>query len=244
VIEFLKITATHRVASLFSWRTAALGGALAVPALSWGLRTGELPPPTAGAQLPVTHAAGALRAQSPPPPPRTVADAQLNSPADPGRAAGGKGTVAQPVASTPPEAPAPKVTPDRTATGKPVLFLTIVGKEVYLTWGREGDRPPRVDALGEPVSVAADLAGDAGAVAETSGETTIAAAVAPAAEPTYGGTDPDNRPFGPAPQQCPRTLPAGSTQATADALRGEAGCRYLSSCDSDGSCTWYYQGRG
>jgi hypothetical protein len=124
-----------------------------------------------------------------------------------------------------------------------VLFLTIVGDQTYLQWGRVGDRPPRIDAISpgsQLVAVAENLPPDAGLVAveEDSGVNT-----AMAINTDYGGVE---RPYGPAPQECPRTLPPGSDHVTADTLLRQSGCRYLSTCSMENDveeCTWYYQGR-
>jgi hypothetical protein len=119
--------------------------------------------------------------------------------------------------------------------GEPVLFVTIAGDRTWYHWGHAGDRPPRIEdgvasprpALSGQADAGADVA-PAEVVAGNSGD--------------YGGND---RPYGPPPQECPRTLPAGSSQAEADALRNSSGCRYLSSCVAETQeCTWYYQGRG
>jgi hypothetical protein len=116
-----------------------------------------------------------------------------------------------------------------------VLFLTIIGDQTYYQWGWAGDRPPRIDSLagsGGPASAANPVlyaAADVSFDSETS------------YPELYGGVE---RPYGPEPQECPRTLPAGSTQGTADSLRSQAGCRYLSTCSAETEeCTWHYQGR-
>ncbi len=125
-------------------------------------------------------------------------------------------------------------TPAATAVEVPlaerVMFLTIVGSETFIHWGRIGDRPPRIDASGAPAFAAASFAAEEPATAIT--ETSDAS--------VYGGNE---RPYGPAPQECPRTLPPGSDQRTADDLKRQSGCRYLSSCDAENQCSWYYQGR-
>jgi len=42
---------------------------------------------------------------------------------------------------------------------------------------------------------------------------------------------------------CPWTLPAGSSQSSADTLSAQYGCRYLASCSvATQECTYYYQG--
>ena len=113
-----------------------------------------------------------------------------------------------------------------------VLFVTIIGDQTYYHWGRVGDRPPRIDGFAVNGSPAAT---DAVAVATQ----TLSAAV------SENATGAAENPYGPAPQECPRTLPPGSSQATADSLRASSGCRYLSSCSVDNQeCTWFYQGRG
>jgi hypothetical protein len=116
-----------------------------------------------------------------------------------------------------------------------VLFLTIIGDQTYYHWGRAGDRPPRIDIL---------AAGDGGPPVTEPVESTAdsLSAAADGSADANGGIE---TPYGPAPQECPRTLPPGSSQATADSLRSQSGCRYLSSCSADNQeCTWYYQGRG
>jgi hypothetical protein len=114
-----------------------------------------------------------------------------------------------------------------------VMFLTIVGEQTFVHWGRAGDRPPRIDATGVVFSAG-------GRLAEADGTMADAAPPSPEIITPYGG---EVRPYGPEPQACPRTLPAGSDQATANGLRTQFGCRYLSSCTADDDCTWYYQGR-
>lgn len=125
-----------------------------------------------------------------------------------------------------------------------MLFLTIVGERTYLHWGHPGDRPPRVDdlAAADPRQLHTTNPGRAGQADSAAAPASLSAA-APGTEPSYGGDDPTRRPFGPAPQECPRTLPPGSDAGTAEALLAQSGCRYLSSCEDDGNCTWYYQGR-
>jgi hypothetical protein len=124
-----------------------------------------------------------------------------------------------------------RLAPDREA----VLFLTIVGEQTHYHWGQAGDRPPRIDQLDSP-SGGIDAAG---ALVADPLPAPAAAAVAPEAD--YGLVE---RPLGPAPQECPRTLPPGSDQSTADALWASSRCRYLSSCTLENECTWHYQGRG
>ncbi len=134
---------------------------------------------------------------------------------------------------------APSAAPAATPTVAPrTLYLTIIGGRTWVRWGKVGERPPelRSDFPGGDTPAAAgmsiDDAPDA-AIPDPLDDT-------PA---TLAGDGP--RPLGPAPQQCPATLPAGSGQPEADALRREAGCRYLSSCEvGTGRCTWFYQGRG
>lgn len=123
--------------------------------------------------------------------------------------------------------------PDPAAT----MYLTIVGDQRYVTYGLAGQRTARVDDL--PQGTRTPRSQWEEPVAEDP------------IEPGYtdpqavsGKTPADTLP-GPAPQQCPRTLPPGSTQGTADGLRDQFGCRYLSSCRiEDGVCTWFYQGQG
>lgn len=129
---------------------------------------------------------------------------------------------------------------------EPTLFLTIIGDRTYVSWGRAGDRPPRIDEL--PSGSSAGPADQHPSVEPLTDSSILTPQAAPNTsepiEPTYGGNELE-RPFGPAPQECPRTLPAGSDQSTADELRRSSGCRYLSSCTVDsGECTWHYQGRG
>jgi hypothetical protein len=145
--------------------------------------------------------------------------------------------IAAEPASTPPAAATTNIvaeTPELAISVVPlaerVMFLTIVGSETFIHWGRIGDRPPRVDASGALAFAAASPGAEAPATAVT--ETSDAS--------VYGGSE---RPYGPAPQECPRTLPPGSDQRTADDLKRQAGCRYLSSCDAENQCSWYYQGR-
>jgi hypothetical protein len=116
-----------------------------------------------------------------------------------------------------------------------VLFLTIIGDQTFYHWGRAGDRPPRIDQL-DSSSGGIDAAG---ALANDPPPAAAAATVAPATD-----DGPVERPLGPAPQECPRTLPPGSNQSTADALWASSRCRYLSSCTLENECTWHYQGRG
>jgi hypothetical protein len=116
------------------------------------------------------------------------------------------------------------------------LFLTIVGSETWKVWGPVGDRPPRIRWPGRP--------GYPTSAAVTAGQvdTAAPAAISPVSfEPAV--LAPGERPYGPAPQECPRTLPPGSDQGLADSLRRASGCRYLSSCDATNQCTWFYQGR-
>lgn len=125
-----------------------------------------------------------------------------------------------------------------------VLFITIVGEHTYLHWGHPGDRPPRIDDLAatDPRQLHSTAAGNT--QSPRMDPAVVAVDISSSGtEPTYGGDDPGQRPFGPAPQECPHTLPAGSDAGTAEALLEQSGCRYLSSCENDGSCTWHYQGR-
>ena len=125
--------------------------------------------------------------------------------------------------------------------GADTLFLTIVGDQTFTSWGRAGDRPPPVDgmtaAAGGAGTTATDQLDD-GSGPGSSGGSALEEAVADA-----GGAV--ENPLGEAPQVCPRTLPPGSNQSTADALRNQYSCRYLSGCDVlTQQCTWFYQGQG
>ncbi len=121
------------------------------------------------------------------------------------------------------------------------LYLTIVGDKVYRLMGPVSGRPPRIDELpgladrqrsSQPVP-GKDLPVKPGA----------GFIIADYEQPAP--LSPTERPLGPAPQECPRTLPPGTDQATVDGLRRQSGCRYLSSCTADtNECTFYYQGRG
>lgn len=144
----------------------------------------------------------------------------------------------------------PPVTEESNALATPAqgtrdtMFLTIIGDQTFITWGAAGDRPPRFDVEGAQAGSRPALASSSPAITAQPGAGFViedrAAAVLQAEM-----TNPDFRPEGPAPPECPRTLPPGSDQATADALRSQAGCRYLSSCSADSNeCSWYYQGRG
>jgi len=121
------------------------------------------------------------------------------------------------------------------------LYLTIVGDKVYRVMGPVSGRPPRVD----------ELPGLAGRSSVSTPAPASTAPVRPGAgfviaeyEQAAPPLGPGERPLGPAPQECPRTLPPGTDQATVDGLRRQSGCRYLSSCTADtNECTFYYQGR-
>jgi hypothetical protein len=129
----------------------------------------------------------------------------------------------------------PEVIAQQAPDRETVLFLTIVGEQTHYHWGHAGDRPPRIDQFNNRPGGT----NVAGTLIDDPLPTQSAAAEAP--EPDYG---PLERPLGPAPQECPRTLPAGSDQSTADALWASSRCRYLSSCTLENECTWHYQGRG
>lgn len=121
------------------------------------------------------------------------------------------------------------------------LYLTIVGDKVYRVMGPVSGRPPRIDQLTAPVQGQNRPAASPGVAADRPG----AGFVIADAEPPPPVLGPDERPMGPAPQECPRTLPPGTDQATVDGLRRQSGCRYLSSCTADtNECTFFYQGRG
>jgi hypothetical protein len=179
-------------------------------------------------------AASPLPVPAPPRPAATsVADAATDVPTGTATAAAGQEPAhaedqpVQPAAAD----PAPRGADG--PAGEPTLFITIVGDQTYYHWGRAGDRPPRIDPI----------TGDPGreAVPEV-----VAVEVDMPATETLAATIDDGEvenPYGPPPQECPATLPAGSSQADADALRDSSRCRYLSSCDGE-NCTWFYQGRG
>jgi hypothetical protein len=122
------------------------------------------------------------------------------------------------------------------------LYLTIVGDKVYRVMGPVSGRPPRMEQLPGLANSQRSGSGDAaGPVPDQPGAGFVIADSQPAAPPL----GPEERPLGPAPQECPRTLPPGTDQATVDGLRRQSGCRYLSSCTADtNQCTFYYQGRG
>jgi hypothetical protein len=130
------------------------------------------------------------------------------------------------------------VDPDEEQT----LYLTIVGDQIYRVMGPVNGRPPRIDQLpGRVIGEERTGAGPGSTIRGLPGAGFVIADQEPAAPPL----SPDERPLGPAPQECPRTLPPGSDQATADGLRRQSGCRYLSSCSADtNECTFFYQGRG
>lgn len=123
------------------------------------------------------------------------------------------------------------------AGGADTLFLTIVGNQTYSSWGQAGDRPPPVDSM-------TAAAGDTGPAAIDQGDDWTSAGSNGSPVFADAGGEVEN-PLGAAPQTCPRTLPPGSDQSTADALRNQYSCRYLSSCDVlTQQCSWYYQGQG
>lgn len=120
------------------------------------------------------------------------------------------------------------------------MYLTIVGDQTVVSYGPAGQRTARLDDLvtnrGAPARP--DDAGGAAASDDFPVDGDVDGAQMAAEDSTPAD-------MGPEPQQCPRTLPAGSTQADADQLRGLYSCRYLSGCRiGDGQCTFYYQGRG
>lgn len=144
----------------------------------------------------------------------------------------------------PPDAPAvPSVAVPAPADAdeEQTLYLTIVGDQVYRVMGPVSGRPPRIDEL-------PGLANRQGRSQPVPGKDVpvqpgAGFVIADFEQPVPLG--PDERPLGPAPQECPRTLPPGTDQATVDGLRRQSGCRYLSSCTADtNECTFYYQGRG
>jgi hypothetical protein len=125
--------------------------------------------------------------------------------------------------------------------GEQTLYLTIVGDKVYRQMGPVSGRPPRIDQLTMSVDRHSSPATDqGGGVPVQPGAGFVIADYEQPAPPLNAGEPP----LGPAPQECPRTLPAGSDQAMADSLRRQSGCRYLSSCSVDNECTFFYQGRG
>lgn len=120
------------------------------------------------------------------------------------------------------------------------MYLTIVGDQTYVTYGPAGQRTPRVNDLvvGRGAGGRAEGAG----TADAAGGRTSAGDGAGVQLATDDSNPAD---LGPEPQQCPRTLPPGSTQADADQLTALYSCRYLSGCRiGDGACTFFYQGRG
>jgi hypothetical protein len=122
------------------------------------------------------------------------------------------------------------------------LYLTIIGENVYRLMGPVSGRPPRIDQLSGLVSGQRPSSGGMGG---PSPDQPGAGFVIADHEPPAAPLGPDERPLGPAPPECPRTLPAGTDQATVDGLRRQSGCRYLSSCTVDtNECTFFYQGRG
>lgn len=141
------------------------------------------------------------------------------------------------VAAEVPAVPAPGE-----ADEEQTLYLTIVGDKVYRVMGPVSGRPPRFEQLPGLGNSQRSGSGDAAdPVPARPGAGFVIADSEPAAPPL----GPDERPLGPAPQECPRTLPPGTDQATVDGLRRQSGCRYLSSCTADtNECTFYYQGRG
>ncbi len=123
------------------------------------------------------------------------------------------------------------------AAGAATLFLTIVGNQTYSSWGQAGDRPPPVDGMTSAAGGNSPAAIDQGVDWSSSGSNGGSVFADASGEV--------ENPLGEAPQTCPRTLPPGSNQATADALRNQYSCRYLSGCDAfTQQCTWFYQGTG
>lgn len=121
--------------------------------------------------------------------------------------------------------------------GADTLFLTIVGNQTYSSWGQAGDRPPAVDSMTAAAGASSPAAIEQGDDWSGSGSSN---------DPVFAGAGGEvENPLGEAPQTCPRTLPPGSNQSTADALRNQYSCRYLSSCSVETQqCTWHYQGAG
>lgn len=200
------------------------------PAL-WTAAAGILLVPLAFALLQPAQSPESLAATQPPVSPATVR-------ADP-----------DPVPVTPSADPTPPAARQAQASAPPTielqgeqtLYLTIVGDKVYRQMGPVSGRPPRIDQLTMSVDGRSGPAADqGGGVPVQPGAGFVLADYESPAPPL----NPGERPLGPAPQECPRTLPAGSDQATADGLRRQSGCRYLSSCSVDNECTFFYQGRG
>lgn len=185
------------------------------------------------------------------PAPRTTASAAANGPAAPVMAGLSghyePGAQAGPARSNPVPGSAPVnargVPPPADAgpqAGADTMYLTIVGDQTVVSWGPAGRRTARIDDLlararrTSPVADtgAGDAYGDNPEGSETGGGQASAG-------------DAPEIDVGPEPQQCPRTLPPGSTQADADQLQALYSCRYLSGCSvDDGACTFFYQGRG
>lgn len=155
-----------------------------------------------------------------------------------------------PVPVTPPADPPPPAASQAQAIlppavepqGEQTLYLTIVGDKVYRQMGPVSGRPPRIDQLTMSGAARNSPAADkGGGIPVQPGAGFVLADY----EPPAPLLNPGERPLGPAPQECPRTLPPGSDQATADGLRRQSGCQYLSSCSVDtNECTFFYQGRG
>jgi len=200
------------------WRwMSAVALLMTLPALSWVLR------PAAPAASPASSVDAAPTVDSRPVPVIAVMPSG--------------GPVAS-AALLPESQPTQDTAVGGSGSGEDTLFLTIVGDQTDYRWGRAGDRPPRIDGR-----AAASRGGWLAAVSAAEADAGVSAAATAGAD-EYDGLE---SPYGPAPQECPRTLPAGSTQTTADELRGSSGCRYLSSCSVENDteqCTWFYQGRG
>jgi hypothetical protein len=161
-----------------------------------------------------------------------------SNPPGPAAPAAQPGATAALAAAAAPGVPDPAGPAGRDA--QDTMYLTIVGDQTVVSWGPAGRRTARIDDLlarprpSSPESDASPV--DAGSDAPDGSATGNAQAAADDA------TDVD---VGPEPQQCPRTLPPGSTQADADQLQALYSCRYLSGCRvGDGACTFFYQGRG
>lgn len=201
-------------------RWTAAAAALLVPVALVMLKPADAPPATA----PVPPALPTAPAPQDPEPARTAIQPGESAPIAPRQAA----EASLPVAVDPNE--------------EQTLYLTIVGDKIHRVMGPVSGRPPRIDEL--PALASAELGAPVdtpGSVSDPPGVDVVVAEL----EQVAPSLAPGERPLGPAPQECPRTLPPGSDQATADGLRRQSGCRYLSSCTVDtNECTFFYQGRG
>jgi len=216
--------------------------------------TGDAASPTRGTRLLLQTAATvvllataglALREPAPPPAASPGTTPHQRAAPEPAPAPVAPNPPRQVASANPPGTGQPAVIPSPEAVAPPeeqTLYLTIVGDKVYRVMGPVSGRPPRIEQLTAPgAGQGLAAASSSGVVAERPGAGFVIADSEPPA-PVLG---PDERPMGPAPQECPRTLPPGTDQATVDGLRRQSGCRYLSSCTADtNECTFFYQGRG